>query len=92
MVADLQREGVVVCGQRYPVLCYLKGDGKGMKAAHHKAGSCCWHCDTAFADFGGEKLAPCPVFPTACAVGGNPAGYPPAETYWGYGPRGLPGD
>ena len=53
MVADLQREGVVVCGQRYPVLCYLTGDGKGMKAAHHKEGSRCWHCDTAFADFGG---------------------------------------
>ena len=62
MVADLQREGVVVCGQRYPVLCYLTGDGKGMKAAHHKEGSRCWHCDTAFADFGGENLAPCPDF------------------------------
>ena len=28
MVADMQREGVVVCGQRYRVLCYLTGPGR----------------------------------------------------------------
>ena len=52
----------MVCGQRYPVLYYLTGDGKGMKAAHHKEGSLCWHCNTAFADFGGENLVLCPDF------------------------------
>ena len=61
-MADLQREGVVVCGQRYPVLCYLTGDGQGMKAAHHKDRSRGWHYDTAFADLGGENLATCPDF------------------------------
>ena len=38
------------------------GDGKGMKATHHKDGRRCWHCDTAYADFGGENLRPCPHF------------------------------
>ena len=62
MVAELQGRGVVVCGQRYPVLCFLTGDGKGMKATHHREGSRCWHCDLQYNNFGGGNLQPCPNF------------------------------
>ena len=86
MVADLQKEGVVVCGQRYPVLCYLKG----MKAAHHKEGSRCWHCDTAFADFGGETWRRARISNRVCG-GGHSCGISPRRDVLGIWPTRLAG-
>jgi hypothetical protein len=77
MVESLQRDGVVAGGHRYPVLCYLTGDGKGMPACNHEQGLRCWHCDLAYEDFGGEQLYPSVVLLARVRWGAFLADIPP---------------
>ena len=57
-VAELQRNGIATPTVTVEVECFLTGDGKGMCARHTKLKCCCWHCDLAFKDFGGDNLRP----------------------------------
>ena len=79
MVQKLQAEGVMVDGTRYQVLCFLTGDGKGMPAANHEEGLRCWHCDLAYADFGGAQLAPSAVLLQYVRWGAFLCDIPPAR-------------